>query len=41
VARGHHNGLEVEITAGLEAGERVVLHPSDRVVDGVGLEARR
>jgi HlyD family secretion protein len=40
VARGHHNGLEVEIAGGLEAGERVVLHPSDRVVDGVRLEAR-
>lgn len=41
VARGQHNGLEVEITAGLEAGERVVLHPSDRVRDGVGVEARQ
>jgi HlyD family secretion protein len=34
VTRGHHNGLEVEITSGLEPGERVVLHPSDRVQDG-------
>jgi HlyD family secretion protein len=40
VVRGHHNGLEVEITSGLEPGERVVLHPSDRVVEGVKLEAR-
>jgi HlyD family secretion protein len=40
VARGHHNGLEVEITGGLEPGERVVLHPSDRVVDGVRVEVR-
>jgi HlyD family secretion protein len=40
VTRGHHNGLEVEITAGLEPGERVVLHPSDRVTDGVKLEKR-
>jgi HlyD family secretion protein len=41
VTRGHHNGLEVEVTAGLEPGERVVLHPSDRVTDGVRLEARK
>jgi HlyD family secretion protein len=41
VTRGHHNGLEVEIASGLEAGERVVLHPSDRVQDGVGLEQRK
>jgi HlyD family secretion protein len=40
VSRGHHNGLEVEITTGLEPGERVVLHPSDRVQDGVRVEAR-
>ena len=40
VTRGHHNGLEVEIAAGLEPGERVVLHPSDRVQDGVGVEPR-
>ena len=40
VTRGHHNGLEVEIAEGLEPGERVVLHPSDRVQDGVGLEPR-
>ena len=40
VTRGHSNGLEVEITTGLEPGERVVLHPSDRVVEGVRLEAR-
>jgi HlyD family secretion protein len=40
VTRGHHNGLEVEIASGLEPGERVVLHPSDRVQDGVGVEAR-
>jgi len=41
VSRGHSNGLEVEITQGLEPGEKVVLHPSDRVVEGVGVEARR
>jgi HlyD family secretion protein len=41
VSRGHHNGLEVEVTSGLDAGARVVLHPSDRVADGVGVESRR
>jgi HlyD family secretion protein len=41
VSRGHHNGLEVEITSGLEPGERVVLHPSDRVTDGVGVVSRK
>ena len=41
VTRGHHNGLEVEIARGLEPGERVVLHPSDRVQDGVGVEQRK
>ena len=40
VSRGHHNGLEVEITSGLDQGAHVVLHPSDRVVEGVGLETR-
>jgi HlyD family secretion protein len=40
VLRGEHNGLEVEITAGLEPGARVVLHPSDRVVDGVRITPR-
>jgi HlyD family secretion protein len=41
VARGRHNGLEVEIQSGLEPGERVVLHPSDRVADGVRVVSRR
>jgi HlyD family secretion protein len=41
VARGRHNGLEVEITAGLEPGQRVVLHPSDRVADGARIAERR
>jgi HlyD family secretion protein len=40
VTRGHHNGLEVEIAEGLQPGDRVVLHPSDRVQDGVALEPR-
>jgi len=37
---GRRNALEAEVAAGLEAGDRVVVHPSDRVVDGVALEPR-
>jgi HlyD family secretion protein len=37
---GHRNGLEVEITRGLEAGAQVVLHPSDRIVDDTLIASR-
>lgn len=37
---GRRNALEAEVLGGLEEGHRVVVHPSDRVVDGVSLEAR-
>lgn len=37
---GERNGLTAEIRAGLEPGERVVLHPSDRVADGTRIAAR-
>jgi HlyD family secretion protein len=37
---GHENGLEAEIASGLDAGERVVLHPGDRVSPGARLEER-
>lgn len=37
---GRQNGLLAEVTGGLQAGDRVVVHPSDRVVDGVRVEAR-
>ncbi len=40
VEPGRQNGLASEIRAGLEAGQRIVLHPSDRVVEGVRLTAR-
>ena len=40
VTVGKRNGLEAEITDGLSEGERVILHPGDRVVDGVRVEAR-
>jgi HlyD family secretion protein len=37
---GHENGLEAEILSGLKQGERVVLHPGDRVSPGTRLEQR-
>ena len=37
---GRRNGLEAEVTSGLDAGEQVVLHPSDAVVDGVRVAPR-
>ncbi|MCB1485979.1 MAG: HlyD family efflux transporter periplasmic adaptor subunit [Bauldia sp.] len=40
VTLGHRNNQAAEVVAGLEAGDLVVLHPSDRVVDGVAVEDR-
>jgi HlyD family secretion protein len=40
VTLGHSNGLEVEVLDGLSPGETVVLHPSDRVRDGVRVVGR-
>jgi HlyD family secretion protein len=40
VAVGLRNDLEAEIVDGLEEGDLVVLHPSDRVVTGVRVEPR-
>jgi HlyD family secretion protein len=37
---GLRNGLEAQIASGLDAGARVILHPSDQVKDGVAVEAR-
>jgi HlyD family secretion protein len=37
---GQGNGLQAEVRAGLDAGERVVLHPADRVSPGVRLAER-
>ncbi len=38
---GYRNSATAEITSGLNAGERVILHPSDRVSDGVRVVERR
>jgi HlyD family secretion protein len=40
VELGRRNGLAAEIISGIEAGERVVVHPSDRVVDGARITGR-
>ena len=37
---GHDNGLEAEVLSGLEEGDRVILHPSDRVKPGVAVAPR-
>lgn len=40
VAIGHMNDHEVEVLGGLDAGEKVLLHPSDKVGDGVKVTER-
>lgn len=40
VGVGEHNNLEAEVTGGLSEGERIILHPSDKIADGVRVEAR-
>lgn len=34
----HRNAFEVEITGGLEEGDRVILHPSNRIADGTNVD---
>ena len=41
VRTGHTGESEVEIVSGLQPGDTVVLHPSDRVHDGVRVSSRR
>jgi HlyD family secretion protein len=40
VTVGRTNGLETEVTTGLTEGDTVVVHPSDRVKDGVRVRRR-
>jgi HlyD family secretion protein len=40
VRLGRRTGLEAQILDGLAAGERVVVHPGERVVEGVRIESR-
>lgn len=37
---GQTNGLETQVLDGLAEGDRVILHPSDKVKDGVAIQAR-
>jgi HlyD family secretion protein len=37
---GHRNDVEAEILSGLKENATVILHPSDRIVDGTRVEAR-
>jgi HlyD family secretion protein len=37
---GRRNGLEAQVVAGLEAGQAVIVHPSDALVDGARVVAR-
>ncbi|MCM8882069.1 MAG: hypothetical protein LC541_01875 [Candidatus Thiodiazotropha sp.] len=37
---GRRTGLEAEILTGLATGERIVVHPSDKIAEGVSIEAR-
>jgi HlyD family secretion protein len=38
VQAGHSNGVDTEILDGLHEGERVVIYPGDKVVDGTRIE---
>ena len=37
---GQRNGLVAQVVSGLTPGDQVVLHPSDRVMQNVRIEAR-
>ncbi len=37
---GRRTGLEAEVTAGVESGQRVIISPSDRITDGVRIRPR-
>ena len=40
VGIGHTNGISAEVTSGLSAGQKVILHPPDTVSDGVAVRPR-
>lgn len=41
VTRGKDNGIEAEIQSGLSSGDRVILHPGDKIQDGVAVLERK
>ncbi|PUB91392.1 MAG: efflux transporter periplasmic adaptor subunit [gamma proteobacterium symbiont of Ctena orbiculata] len=40
VTLGKRTGLEAEVLSGLSTGERVVVHPGDKIAEGIEIEAR-
>ncbi|MCO6047204.1 HlyD family efflux transporter periplasmic adaptor subunit [Aeoliella sp. ICT_H6.2] len=40
VVPGYQNGLEAEIREGLAEGDQVIIHPSDKIADGVKVRQR-
>jgi HlyD family secretion protein len=40
VSIGHRNDRIAEVLSGLVAGDAVILHPSDRIKDGVAVAKR-
>ncbi len=40
VTVGKSNGLDAEITAGLAVGDKLILHPTDKIKDGVAVVAK-
>lgn len=40
VVPGYQNGLEAEIREGLAEGDQVIIHPSDKISDGVKVQQR-
>lgn len=40
VSTGRSNGIATQIVGGIEVGERVILHPDDRIVDGVRVKEK-
>jgi HlyD family secretion protein len=40
LSTGHDNGLSTEVVDGLVAGDQVILHPDDRIADGVRVTAK-
>ena len=39
IAPDHRSSVRVEISHGLEPGDEVILHPTDRIADGVRVTA--
>jgi HlyD family secretion protein len=37
---GQRSGLEAEVIGGLEAGQRIIVYPSDAIADGIKVQAR-